>query len=362
MLEPTPEMLRKSLRPMLAAGKPADFTDEAFIAKLRFPAIASPKVDGIRCITLDLPNKGNCFPATRFINRIQNQVIFEALSVLPAFLDGELASGNFQESTSAIMSFDGPPGNWAYHVFDYWAERQLPYDQRLAWMERLLKNTVPKELVDRVKPLEWRLVNSYEELVAYDQENIARGFEGTILRGIKNRYKNGRSTLNEGGMIKIKRFADAEAIVVGYEQFRHNANAAEKTPQGYTKRSSVSAGFELREMLGSLTVKTTAGVQFNVGTGFTEADRKELWALRSTLVGKIIKYKFQPHGVKDRPRCPVFLGFRAPGDVKWVYDKDVGQGELPFVADDEPCLMQQVNANGPITTGLVCTCKRCSVR
>jgi hypothetical protein len=28
------------------------------------------------------------------------------------------------------------------------------------------------------------------------------------------------------------------------------------------------------------------------------------------VVGKRVKYKHQPHGAKDKPRCPVFIGFR----------------------------------------------------
>jgi DNA ligase-1 len=50
------------------------------------------------------------------------------------------------------------------------------------------------------------------------------------------------------------------------------------------------------------------GVEFNIGTGFTAEDRaKKDW------VGLIVKYKFFPIGVKDKPRHPVYLGLRPEG-------------------------------------------------
>jgi DNA ligase-1 len=53
------------------------------------------------------------------------------------------------------------------------------------------------------------------------------------------------------------------------------------------------------------------GVEFHVGTGFTAADRALMWA--KPPIGETVKYKFFPVGVKDKPRHPVFLGFRPAG-------------------------------------------------
>ena len=55
------------------------------------------------------------------------------------------------------------------------------------------------------------------------------------------------------------------------------------------------------------------GVEFEIGTGFTAAEREALWL--APPIGKIVKYKFFPVGVKDRPRHPVFLGFREAEDM-----------------------------------------------
>jgi DNA ligase-1 len=70
--------------------------------------------------------------------------------------------------------------------------------------------------------------------------------------------------------------------------------------------------------LGALKVRdVTTGIEFNIGTGYTAAQRAELWAmwLAGTLAGKIAKYKHFEVGVKEAPRFPVFLGFRNPLDM-----------------------------------------------
>jgi DNA ligase-1 len=58
-------------------------------------------------------------------------------------------------------------------------------------------------------------------------------------------------------------------------------------------------------------------VEFNIGTGFTANDRIDWWHWATTQTPAspkpIIKYKFFPVGVKDKPRHPVFLGVRPSG-------------------------------------------------
>ena len=43
-------------------------------------------------------------------------------------------------------------------------------------------------------------------------------------------------------------------------------------------------------------------------------------------MGTLVKYKFQPHGVKVAPRCPVFLGFRDSTDTESFQQPE--QGDL----------------------------------
>ena len=61
--------------------------------------------------------------------------------------------------------------------------------------------------------------------------------------------------------------------------------------------------------MGALIVRDIkSGVEFNIGTGFTAAQRAASW-----VIGSMHKYKFFP--IKDKPRHPVYLGARSALDL-----------------------------------------------
>lgn len=47
----------------------------------------------------------------------------------------------------------------------------------------------------------------------------------------------------------------------------------------------------------------------------TQAMRAGIWGSREAYLGKIVTYKSQAVGMKDKPRSPVFRGFRTPVDM-----------------------------------------------
>ena len=88
-----------------------------------------------------------------------------------------------------------------------------------------------------------------------------------------------------------------------------NLNEATVSETGRTKRSSHKANKVGRSDLGALIVEWR-DVVFNIGTGFTDAERAELWAKRDELCGRVVKFKYFPVGGYEAPRHPVFAGFR----------------------------------------------------
>ena len=55
------------------------------------------------------------------------------------------------------------------------------------------------------------------------------------------------------------------------------------------------------------------GWEFEIGTGLTDADKAEWWAwwqLGSTRPVRLVKYKYFPVGMQERPRHPVYLSWR----------------------------------------------------
>jgi len=159
-------------------------------------------------------------------------------------------------------------------------------------------------------------VNREAAILTWEESYLAAGYEGVMLRHPDGPYKHGRSTAKEAWLLKVKRFVDAEAKVIGYSEAQHNANEAKRNELGQLERSSHKAGKVGKQTLGALMVKDLkTGVEFDIGTGFTESQRQLLWAQGDNLIGKVVKYKSQPTGVKDKPRFPVFLGFRDKVDM-----------------------------------------------
>ncbi len=298
---------------------------KATLDQVRFPVLASPKLDGIRCVMW----RGKAL--TRNLKPVSNRFVREWLeSNCRDGWDGELMLPDpytFQDISSCFMSRDTePPDEWFYAVFD-WQPGEVPDTSAkrgrcaaassnwTATMRRLeLENQVAPELHIQLVPQ--LRVDVLDELERFEVACLNLGYEGVMCRAPGSPYKYGRSTLNEGYLLKLKRFADSEAVVTGYVELQHNDNAATTSELGLTKRSHAKAGKRAGDMLGALVVTdVTSGVSFEIGTGFTEAQRRGLWDQRDFLVGRTCKYKFFAGGVKDKPRFPAWLGWRDAGDM-----------------------------------------------
>ena len=70
-----------------------------------------------------------------------------------------------------------------------------------------------------------------------------------------------------------------------------------------------------KQSLGAFTCRTPEGIEFSIGSGFSQQDRLEYWKSKDSLMGRTVKYKHFPIGVKDKPRHPIFLGFRDSIDM-----------------------------------------------
>lgn len=288
-------------RPMLAVAAED-------LEKIVFPVLCSPKLDGIRALKID----GKIL--SRSFKHIPNLYIRSVVeSRLPDGVDGELLVGNtFHESSSGVMTQDGKP-DFKYAIFDYVVDNlRKPYVDRLKDLYALLASINDKHFctVPQV------FAHSVQELVLFEQKFIDEGYEGLMLRSLDSPYKCGRSTAKEGFLLKMKRFEDSEALILGYEEQMHNTNEAKKDAFGKTERSQAKDGLVPKGVLGTLLVKDTkTGIEFKIGTGFDDDQRLKMWINRTTLPGLLVKYKYQPSGVKEAPRFPTFLSFRHPDDT-----------------------------------------------
>lgn len=279
--------------------------DPAVLEKIVFPVLATPKMDGIRCLKVGGQLKSASFKP------IPNRYINKQLTEfgLPDGLDGELMlrGNNFQEVASAVTSRDGEP-DFIYKVFDFVStDLSKPYHLRV---REALELDLKHPHLEVLKPV---LIKSLEQLLDYEEKCLEEGYEGVMIRHPEGIYKCGRSSVREGYLLKIKRFVDAEAEITGFFQRRKNNNEQERDAFGHAKRSHKKDGYELVEQLGGFSVRDLkTGVEFDIGSGLNDAIRMEAWKDPTSYIGKIITYKSQPVGVKEKPRKPVFKAFR-PG-------------------------------------------------
>jgi len=276
---------------------------------LNFPVLATPKLDGIRCLKIG----GRAL--TRSFKPISNTFAREWIEAnLPDGVDGELMlrGGTFNATTSAIGRESGEP-DFVFYVFDIVVEgTDQRYDHRMANLEYWKH---PADRVVKVLPVE---IGDADELAAFEERCLAEGYEGVMVRDPAGPYKCGRSTEREGLLLKIKRFEDAEAVVLDTYEGMSNHNEAERDAFGRTKRSLSKAGMVGRGELGGFIVSPVdSNVVFRLGYNHVlgGVDRVSLWERREELVGRLVKFKHQPSGAKDAPRFPKFVGFREAWDL-----------------------------------------------
>ena len=300
-------------------------------SKIKFPVIGTPKLDGIRALVIDgklvsrnfkpIPNN---FTRHFFESTLSDGMDGELMLASPKSSNGKsivIEEGeiylppqevDFNKIQSAVMKHDGTP-EVEFHIFD-WVTDSLeePYIDRLKKIEKWYSLGAR----DRVKIVQQKLINNEQELIAYEEECLALGYEGIMVRQPLSKYKCGRSTENEGILLKIKKFLDAEAVVIGFKEKMTNENTKEKDAFGKTKRSSKKDGMVPAGTLGTVLVRDPkSGIEFGVGSGFNDEMREEIWNNQDEYLGKYLKYKYQELSKDNVPRFPVYLGFRHEDDM-----------------------------------------------
>ena len=162
-----------TIKPLLATKAEYD--------KIQYPVLASPKLDGIRCLMVE------GVAMSRSMKPIPNKHVQQELKAFHG-LDGELMiQGDYNEVQSAIMSRDGEP-DFTYHVFDCFANHTETYEQRIQSIK-----DAEFDWHHRIEILEQRVICNESELDYYVSDCISRGYEGVMIRNSQAKYKFGRS-------------------------------------------------------------------------------------------------------------------------------------------------------------------------
>lgn len=292
-----------SFRPMLAPGEdPMSFPD--YFKKLQYPLLCSPKYDGIRCI---IKNKRAMSRSFKILPSYQVQEEFTEFE----HFDGELIEGDatdfdvYNRTQSHVMSED-KPGDLKYYVFDYTHPEYLnrPFYERLEFLETMLGTT------GKIKVVPHENVENYDELIKYEELCLKAGFEGIMMRNPIGQYKLGRGTFREGLIYKLKRFKDAEAVIIDILPMMENHNTLEADELGYAKRSSSKAGLVEGTIAGKFQVLFNDDILDVAPGSFNHNERRDMFLNKESYIGRNLKFRYFNHGIKDKPRFPRAVGIR----------------------------------------------------
>ena len=307
--------------------------EDAILDQVRFPCIVQPKIDGVRALNLNGTLTG------RSLKKFEGFGVTEMWS-LPQFqwMDGEMTLGpkpNCGErlcslTTGAMGRFKDvtEPPDLHWWVFDYLspAALQLDYEGRYGMLE-VRQHDLDHPRIHLV-PMVW--AKDAEELNSWIATNFEMGYEGTIIRNPEAIYKPGRATQKGQELWRVKSWADAEILVTGITEGQANGNEAKTNALGRTERSSAKAGMTPNGQVGSIQGVLLAhvkdpytgrlmfrkGTEVTVGSGeMTVAEATHYFKHPKEIIGHIVKFKHMTHGVKDKPRFPIYLSHRLPQDL-----------------------------------------------
>lgn len=197
----------------------------------------------------------------------------------PQPLDGELwmARGAFDQVSAAVRRFPANDDEWrqiGYYVFELPAGEGT-FTERLAQLDTL-RVVYPGQYWHRLE--QFRLADAVALMKKLDAISEAGG-EGLMLHHQDAAYQTGRSD----ALLKLKRFQDDEAVVVGYSEGK---------------------GKYLGQV-GALVVETPDKRRFRIGSGLTDAMRDN-----PPPIGSVITYKYYGLTHKGMPRFASFLRLR----------------------------------------------------
>ena len=267
--------------------------------KIPLPAIAQPKLDGVRCLAQVLPS-GDVALVSRnnkpFPEMPGIRAAIKAVGLRPGtILDGELYSTtlgatpaeNFQKVVGLTRRSKLKPQDVqdskevSLNIFDLIKKgaAQMPFIKRY----KLASDYANKDTTGRLTMVPNYLVKTKQDIDNLLAQNLANGYEGVMIRDPKSVYQGRRSYFLQ----KYKKFDTEEFEVVGFEEGQGNDVGTViwvcKTPQGKT--------FTVRPM-------------------GTRAAKQQMFQNATDYVGAMLTVKFQDYTVAGIPRFPVGVTFR----------------------------------------------------
>jgi len=254
--------------------------------KIKYPALAQPKLDGHRCTSQFDNGIVTLWSRTRKPIKSSPHIIkaLEKCGIADRF-DGELYShdyrDNFEELSSLIRQDEPKEGyeNIQYHIYDFPHPTMKNIERNM-----LLQSFKPFFENTAVRIVETLVVNDEDELMEAFEHFLAEGYEGCMVRNADGLYVNKRSY----DLLKIKEFDDSEYKIIGVKVGTKGSMAGKAV----------------------FTCEINEGITFDCKLKGSMEDLKTYADNPELVIGKILTVKYQGFTKYGIPRFPVGLRFR----------------------------------------------------
>ncbi|PCH97265.1 MAG: DNA ligase [Gammaproteobacteria bacterium] len=194
-------------------------------------------------------------------------------------MDGELwiKRDYFQQTLSCIRKKLVDETCWQlvhFMIFDL-PEHGGTFTERIAAMQKLTKNTKLPYL-SMIKQFKLTTIKQLDQTL---NKVVKNNGEGLMLHHESAYYHIGRTA----NILKLKKHQDAEAVVVAH----------------------IEGGGKYQGALGAIKVKTSEGIVFKIGSGFTDKER-----YNPPVIGSIITFKYNGKTQAGIPRFARFFRIR----------------------------------------------------
>lgn len=231
----------------------------------------------------------------------------ESLDLQGYFVDGELKrknidgisdNENFRIGTGILNSDSSDKSEIYFTIFDIFpanefanGESKLTYKKRKEQLNQLRKTIKSQEIQNLA------IVDMYYE--GTDQSEIDKWLNFAVSNDKEGLMLNKDviyKCKRHSGILKVKRFYNIDLKIIGYEE----------------------GSGRLTGTLGALVVDYK-GNPVNVGSGYSDELRSQLWNMRDDLIGKIIEVKYKEESMDKTTKLP---SLQFPIFVQMRLDKD----------------------------------------
>jgi DNA ligase-1 len=197
-------------------------------------------------------------------------------------LNSILQGGELPEGVDVLYTV------WNRLQLNEWKEGKTDTKYSICFDNALFKLTKCKP--KHMQMIDSCYVHSLDSAYEFNKEQLAKGLEGSIIKTLTHKWKNGTSK----ECLKLKVEAEIDLIWTG----------------------SVEGKGKAAGMLGAMCLQSSCGrVKVDCGTGYTDAQRKQLWQERDSLHGSVVTVKANDLVTKEGSDTlslflPVFIELR----------------------------------------------------